>query len=39
MAKVTVSFTLPDEDEASAAVMAIENSLPENAEDFEWDVE
>lgn len=42
MSKVTITFTLPDDgdnDPVAPAVMAIEESLPEDADNFEWDAE
>lgn len=40
--KVSVSFTVPDDrdpDQLSRDVMAIEEALPDDADDFEWDSE
>lgn len=37
MSKVTVTFDVPDENAVSAAVMAIEDNLPDDADNFEWD--
>lgn len=37
MTKVTVTFDIPNPDDASAVVMAIEDNLPDDAENLEWD--
>jgi hypothetical protein len=39
MTKVTVTFDVPGPDDASLVVMAIEDNLPDDAENFEWDAE
>lgn len=37
--RVTVTFRVPNGDEATAAVMTIEDALPDYVDDFEWDAE
>ena len=39
MAKVTITFDIADADAASSAVIACEDALGENVDNFEWDVE
>jgi hypothetical protein len=38
MSRVTIHFDVPDGDESMAA-MAVEDALPDTAENFEWDAE
>lgn len=37
MPKVTVTFDVPNEDDVTSAVIACEDALNDNVDNFEWD--
>jgi hypothetical protein len=39
MTKVTVTFDVPDPEAVGAALMSIEDALPDDADNLEWDTD